>query len=48
MGLDSTNSNPVRIIFLTSAEAKKDLMPNSNPGNVEKIEWALVILLIAL
>jgi len=46
-GPTSTNSNPARIIFLKSPEAKAKLMPCLLAGNVEKTKAAPVTAIVA-
>ncbi len=46
-GPTSMNTQPMRILFLRSAEAKKRLKPALMPGNVEKTMTAPVVAIIA-
>jgi 3-hydroxypropanoate dehydrogenase len=46
-GPTSTNSNPARIVFVKSAEAKAKLLPCLLPGNVDKTKEAPVTAIIA-
>ena len=43
----SANSNPARIVFLRTKEAKERLVPALSPGNVEKVRSAPVVAIIA-
>ena len=47
MGPTSANSSPGRFVFITTAEAKKRLLPAMAPGNVEKTRLAPVNVIIA-
>ena len=46
-GPTSTNSNPARVVFVKSPEAKAKLLPCLSPGNVEKTKSAPVTMIIA-
>jgi len=46
-GPTSANSSPARFAFLRSAEAKQRLSPALSPGNVEKVEAAPVVAIVA-
>ncbi len=46
-GPTSANSNPVRIVFVRSKEAKERLRPALAPGNVDKTMTAPVTAIIA-
>lgn len=46
-GPTSMNTQPMRLVFLRSAEAKERLMPALAPGNVEKVLSAPVVAIIA-
>jgi len=43
----SANSNPARIVFLRTTEAKERLVPALSPGNVDKVRNAPVTAIIA-
>lgn len=43
----SANSNPMRVVFVTSPEAKETLRPALSPGNVDKTMSAPVTAIIA-
>jgi len=43
----SANSQPARLIFLTTVEAKERLRPALSPGNIEKTISAPVVVIIA-
>jgi 3-hydroxypropanoate dehydrogenase len=43
----SANSNPARIVFVRSPEAKQRLLPALAPGNVEKVMTAPVTAIVA-
>jgi 3-hydroxypropanoate dehydrogenase len=45
-GPTSANSNPMRILFLRTPEAKQRLLPALSPGNVEKTKQAPVTAVI--
>lgn len=45
-GPTSANSNPARILFLRTPEAKQRLLPALSPGNVEKTKHAPVTAII--
>lgn len=47
MGPTSANSSPGRFVFITTAEAKKRLLPAMAPGNVEKTRLAPVNVIVA-
>ena len=47
-GPTAANSNPLRITFVRSAEAKARLLPCLAPGNVKKVENAPVTALLAM
>lgn len=47
MAPTSANSQPMRVVFLTSAEAKARLKPALAPGNVEKTMTAPVTAIVA-
>lgn len=46
-GPTSMNTQPMRLVFLRSAEAKERLKPALAPGNVEKVMAAPVVAIIA-
>lgn len=46
-GPTSMNTQPMRLLFLRSAEAKERLRPAMSPGNVDKVMTAPVVALIA-
>jgi len=46
-GPTTMNSNPARIVFARSAEAKEKLIPALTPGNVDKVRAAPVTAVIA-
>lgn len=46
-GPTSMNTQPMRIVFLRSPEAKERLKPAMSPGNVDKVMTAPVVALIA-
>jgi 3-hydroxypropanoate dehydrogenase len=46
-GPTTMNSNPVRIVFVRSADAKARLIASLTPGNVEKVRAAPVTAIIA-
>ncbi len=47
MGPTSANQSPIRIVFLTSPEAKARLVPAMSPGNQEKTGRAPVVAIVA-
>jgi 3-hydroxypropanoate dehydrogenase len=47
MGPTSGNSQPARLVFLRSAEAKERLRPALSPGNVDKTIAAPVVTIVA-
>ena len=47
LGPTSANCTPLRILFLTSKEAKERLKPHLDPANVEKTMTAPVTALLA-
>jgi 3-hydroxypropanoate dehydrogenase len=47
MGPTSANGQPLRVVFVTSAEAKEKLKPALAPGNVEKTMSAPVVAILA-
>ena len=47
MGPTSANCSPLRVVFLTSAEARARLVPALSPGNVAKTSSAPVTALLA-
>ncbi len=46
-GPTSMNTQPMRVVFLRSAEAKERVKPALSPGNVEKVMSAPVVAVIA-
>jgi 3-hydroxypropanoate dehydrogenase len=46
-GPTSMNTQPQRIVFVASAEAKARLLPTMAPGNVDKVKAAPVIAILA-
>ncbi|HVR90604.1 MAG TPA: malonic semialdehyde reductase [Novosphingobium sp.] len=46
-GPTSMNTQPMRLVFLRTAEAKERLKPALSPGNVEKVMTAPVVAIIA-
>jgi 3-hydroxypropanoate dehydrogenase len=46
-GPTSMNSQPQRIVFVASADAKAKLLPTMAPGNVDKVKAAPVIAILA-
>ena len=47
MGPTSANCSPLRVVFLTNAEARARLVPALSPGNVAKTASAPVTALLA-
>jgi 3-hydroxypropanoate dehydrogenase len=47
MGPTSGNSQPLRLLFVKSAEAKEKLLPTLMPGNVDKVRTAPVTAIVA-
>jgi len=47
LGPTAVNANPLRVVFVQSAEAKAKLLPALSPGNVEKVKQATVTAILA-
>src|SRR5437868_15496575 len=47
LGPTAVNANPMRVVFVQTAEAKERLLPALSPGNIEKTKAAPVTAILA-